>query len=112
MQDAILFVGWWHILDRCVQDHRLGAVVHDHSPDPVQKTAHAVNARHAPWLGLFKRSHEHFIESQRIRAVIAYDFVGVNDVASTLRHLVSAAFDANGGIALEYEAIALFFDLV
>ena len=63
--------------------------LHDETPHPRQEPRHALHAGHAPGFGLFERSHEHLVETQRIRAVFGDDLVGVDHVAAALGHLLA-----------------------
>ena len=47
----------------------------------------ALHARRLPRLHDLQRPHEHLVEPQRVRAVVADDVIGVDDVLQRLRHL-------------------------
>ena len=78
-----LFVGAFLRLRRILNLGRNFTFIgYGHAPDPGQEAGHAFHTFHLPGLHLFERAHEHFIEAQRIGAVVLHDVVGVDDVAA------------------------------
>src|SRR3989338_9367245 len=57
------------------------------TPHPLQKPARADNRVRAPDNCIFKWSHKHFVDAERIRAELGDDVVGVYDIPPSLAHL-------------------------
>ena len=71
--------------------HHPGAflrLLHGQTPNASEKPIDAFNAFRAPGFRLFERTHEHFVEPQRIGAVVRDDVVGVDHIAAALRHFL------------------------
>ena len=58
------------------------------APDFGEEAGDAFDAFHGPRFDLLERSHEHFVEAQRVGAVFFDDFVGVDDVTEGFGHLL------------------------
>ena len=61
--------------------------VAEQTPDATKEPVNTFGALRVPRLGRFERTHKHFVESQRIRAVFADDVVGIDDIAPRFAHL-------------------------
>jgi hypothetical protein len=59
------------------------------APDAGEEAGDALDALHLPWLHLFERAHEHFVEAQRVGTVFSNHVIGVHHVAAGLGHLLA-----------------------
>ena len=57
-----------------------GFLIHGKSPHPLQKPEHSHDIARVPWFAGVQRPHVHFIEPERISAVLGDHLVGVDDV--------------------------------
>ena len=57
-----------------------GFLIHGKSPHPLQEPEHPHDIARVPWFAGVQRSHVHFIEPERVRAVLGDHIVGVDDV--------------------------------
>ena len=111
MQHSFLVSIAWLITD-CGRNHHLICFwVHDHTPDTIQEIPDAADPGHCPRLGCLQGPHEHFIQSQGIGAVLTYNLVRINDVATTLRHLERTTINSDGRIVFQDKTLTFLFDL-
>src|SRR5690606_28621737 len=78
-----------HLLGRLQIDGGVFLQARDGGSDLVEEGSHALDVLALPRLGFFERAEEHLVDSQRIRAVVAHDIVGIDDVAPGLAHLLA-----------------------
>ena len=69
--------------------------VHEQAPNARKKPRHPLHAAHAPRLHLFEWTHEHFVTTKGIRAVLLDHVIGIDDVAARLRHLLIVLTEDN-----------------
>ncbi|MNS52788.1 hypothetical protein D3C72_855150 [compost metagenome] len=62
---------------------------HEQAPHALQEAVGAFHALGVPGLGGVERPHEHLVETQRVRAVLRDDVVGVDHVAAGFGHLLA-----------------------
>src|SRR6266446_72474 len=63
-------------------------LVHQQAPNARQKSRDTFDPAHVPWFHLLEWSHEHFVTTKGIRAVLLDYVIGTDDVAARLRHLL------------------------
>src|ERR1700724_1481953 len=63
-------------------------LVNQQAPNAREKSRDTFDPAHVPWFHLLERSHEHFVTTKGIRAVLVDYVVGIDDVAARLRHLL------------------------
>ena len=86
-----------------------GILVDNVAPHTLQEALHADDITGVPGATCFKRSHRHFVEAERIGAVLGVHIVGGDDVLQALAHLSVLAGDFFS--VKEVFAVAIF-DLV
>src|SRR5438552_19095732 len=69
--------------------HGFGRFVDHESPHVREEPIHAFYTSRAPRFDCLQRSHKHLIQSQAIGTVLVDDVVGIDHVASRLRHLLA-----------------------
>ena len=59
------------------------------APDFGKKAVDAFNTFHSPGFILIERAHEHFVEAERVRAVVLYHIIWIHHIAERLGHLLT-----------------------
>jgi len=82
------------------------SIVYDEAPGATEEFIDAADGLRIPGLYLLKRAHEHFIHPKRVGSILADDVVGVNDIASRLRHLLVIFSEDHPLIYESFEGLA------
>lgn len=89
VEKAFLGLGHRDVFDGGVDFDFVGEVfVGDHPPGAGEEAVDPFDAVHLPGFGGIERAHEHFVEAERIGAVLLDDVIGIDDVAAGLGHLL------------------------
>src|SRR5690625_24781 len=80
-----LYCGWL-----CIGNLHSGmiAVSKIEPPDPVQKAIYPFYSFCTPGFHLFEGTHEHFIQTERVRSILFNDIIRINDVPPGFRHFM------------------------
>src|SRR5690625_307347 len=80
-----LFCGWL-----CIGNLHSGmiAVSKIEPPDSVQKAINPFYSFCTPGFHLFQGTHEHFIQTERVRSILFNDIIRINDVPPGFRHFM------------------------
>src|ERR1700730_11323148 len=63
-------------------------LIHQQAPNAREKSRDTFDPAHVPRFHLLERSHEHFVTTKGVRAVLLDYVIGIDDVAARLRHLL------------------------
>ena len=111
MKRSVLVFVALDVCDCGIQNNIVCILVDDHSPNAIQKVPYATDAFHLPRLGCHQRPHEHFVQTQRISAVLSDNRIRVHDVSAALGHLFG--FHRDLDVCGFYKRLAFaFFDLI
>ena len=83
-------------------EFRLARFIREQPPDAAEKTINTLDAFGVPRFHHFERPHEHFVKTERVRAELLENVIGIHHVAARLGHLL-AVFAQNQALIDELE---------